>query len=196
MTPSEINDYLERQRPVYLHIARRHYAISDADDMAQEALLEVARRMEKTPGMPDSYYNKVAEYRIIHVIRERRNWTGSQRGNQGGKPVDPLREGVLSMDETFGEGDDLNRYGIFGYEEPGYALAEARHDHSAVREAVATLPEMEQQIARRIAMGLPKSEIAAQLGISETAVNKRWNQKIKPLLRTHLSDHNEEMKAA
>lgn len=196
MNPSRIADYLTRQRPVYLTIARRHYCTDDADDMAQEAMLEVARRIEKTPGKPDSYYNKVAEYRIITVIRERRNWTGSQRGNQGGKPVDPLREGTLSMDETFGEGDELNRYGIFGIDEPGYAAAEAKVDTAKVREAIHLLGDREQQIAVRIAQGMSKREIADDLGLSYAAVNHTWDRKVKPLLRRYLSGVNEELKAA
>lgn len=193
MTPSEINDYLARQRPLYLTIARRISRLDNADDLAQEAMLEVAKVLQREPGKPDAYYTKAAKFSIFNKIRERENWTGSSRGNRGGQPVDPLRHGTSSMDETFGEGDDLNLHGVLGVEEAAYAVAEA---NVAIRDAIQLLDAREQQIAVRIANDMTKQEIADELGITRSAVNFAWNKKIKPMLRTHLSGVNEEMKAA
>jgi RNA polymerase sigma-70 factor (ECF subfamily) len=142
-----------RQRPALLrYLAARRLAPDEAQDLLQDLYVKLAAGAAGPVGEPRAYLYRMAENLLLDRRRaaSRRSgreqaWTAAQLGTIGDADDRPSAEQVLIGRERL----------------------------TAVTRALAALPERTVQIFRRYRIdGVAQKEIAAELGISLSAVEK------------------------
>jgi RNA polymerase sigma-70 factor (ECF subfamily) len=142
-----------QQRPALLrYLAARRLAPDEAQDLLQDLYVKLAAATPGPVGEPRAYLYRMAENLLLDRRRaaSRRSgreqaWTAAQLGPSGDADDRPSAEQVLIGRERL----------------------------AAVTRALAALPERTVQIFRRYRIdGVAQKEIAAELGISLSAVEK------------------------
>jgi RNA polymerase sigma-70 factor (ECF subfamily) len=142
-----------QQRPALLrYLAARRLAPDEAQDLLQDLYVKLAAGTPGPVGEPRAYLYRMAENLLLDRRRaaSRRSgreqaWTAAQLGGSGDADDRPSAEQVLIGRERL----------------------------AAVTRALAALPERTSQVFRRYRIdGIAQKEIAAELGISLSAVEK------------------------
>lgn len=176
-----IDEYLTGRPKYYAAIARRlRVPERDIDDFVQEAMIGVAQAYEDHPGMPDKYYNKVAQYRMLNLLRNNTRFTGTAA--RVAHTLDPLRRQDWRSMDSYGmvyTGDEHYVDANLHYHEQGFEWVESQD--SDLAQAVSALNERQRAIALGVARGDTLAEIAEDLG--EDDISTQWRYGTRPKLR-------------
>lgn len=162
--PGSLDELLVRLRPPFLAFFAQRVPHDDAEDLAQDALLRVARSLRRIdPERADRYVVTIA----CNLVRSER-----QRRVRAMRRFAPIALAESAEDCATPEHD-----------------AEQRELVRAVRRAgLATLPPELRDIVIRVLGGLSPSEVAAQLDLNPVTVRTRL-LRARTVLRRELRAH-------
>jgi len=164
-TGNGLKDMFLQQRPALLrYLAARRLAPDEAQDLLQDLFVKLAAGATGPVGEPRAYLYRMAENLLLDRRRaaSRRSgreqaWTTAQLGAAGDADDRPSAEQVLIGRERL----------------------------AAVTRALAALPERTVQVFRRYRIdGVAQKEIAAELGISLSAVEKHLQKAYQVVVET------------
>src|SRR5262245_44386952 len=178
LTPEQVfRDYAPR---VYNLARRMLNSDADAEDVTQDVLLQVVRKLDTFRG--ESAFPTWLHRVTVNAALAHRRKRGVREEHKLPEPVEALLEEEHSH--------AARRWSVGPEEE-----ALGRETHELIEAAIARLPEMYRDVfVLADVEGLPNAEIAEVLGLSLPAVKSRLHR-ARLLMRNALAHHFEEVSA-